>query len=111
MADEGPSNPRDGEPAAGSEGRGPNGTEGDDVDPGAPLSELADLEGEAAPGFERAVKGRINRRLIVSDSADLAIVHAFAALIGYIQMILSMIMGTRPRGEEPWRKNSRSNRR
>lgn len=76
----------------------PNVTSDDDIDPGEPIEDLAGFEEETAEGFLSRIRGRINRRMLASQTLDLNIKFFMDAVRDYILVIFEVFQGSEKKG-------------
>lgn len=62
-----------------------------EVDTGQPIAELADIAEEPSPGFLRRLWGRIDRRRLGGDLADLTWQGVLSVVIEYLGMVLEVL--------------------
>jgi hypothetical protein len=72
----------------------------DDIDPGEPLDELASLGEDPAAGFLPRIRRSIDRRVLVSDTADFSFRVLFKTMFDYLAAALDAF--------QPVRKDDRS---
>jgi hypothetical protein len=76
----------------------PNVTSDDDIDPGEPIEDLAGFEEETGDGFLSRIRGRINRRMLASQSVDLNIKFFMDTVRDYILVIFEVFQGAGKKG-------------
>ena len=71
--------------------------DGEDIDTGQPLAELARLREEPSTTFLDRIRNSIHRRLSVADALDFSLMGLFDTFFEYLKVILQAV-GDRPRG-------------
>ena len=64
-----------------------------DEDPGEPIPELVELRQPGRPNFMRRLRAKIQRRMVASQSMDLAVPVLMQTLLEYLSMIMSVVAG------------------
>ena len=66
----------------------------DPDDLGSPVTELRELREEPSSGFMARIRGRIHRRLSVSEMVDFTFSVFFQTLFDYLDLLMSALPGS-----------------